>query len=210
MSDATQTSGLPNTPTGENRLLAFAHWLVALLIIHWVITCGRKLAAALYESWGPDDSFLAAHFGTTDRAQILTRITRALRRATELQADLFARRPTEQGFPIEARYAVRAQITDICRDLGFFPRAHTSVTASRTAQMRSPRAPRLRGEWPTPSLAATYPNLRAATGPPAKIHRGGAESAEMSLATRVYPGASPGAHPRLFRCTPILDARATL
>jgi hypothetical protein len=169
MNDATQTSGLPNTPTGENCLLAIAHWLIALLIIHWVIACGRKLAAALYKPWGPDDSFLAAHFGTTDRAQILTRVTRALHRATALQSDLFARRPTEQDFPIEARYAIRAQITDIFCDLGFFRRAAVRRCSPMPRRALAFRRTVGAGLKPAPTTRTRIQRTATATGPPAPV-----------------------------------------
>src|SRR5690242_14409371 len=102
MNAAAQTPGLPNPPTGAVCLLAVARWLVALFILHWLVIRGRTLAAALYKSWGPDDAFLAAHFGTTDRARILTHVTRVLHRAGALETELLARRPTEQEYPLDA------------------------------------------------------------------------------------------------------------
>ena len=136
MTAAAQTSEPTNPPTGVERLLDVARWLVFLLIIHWIVARGRELADALdWATGGPSDTFLARSFGTTDRAVVLTRITHILRRAAALQAELLARRPTEQGFPIEARRAIGAQIIDIGRDLGIFRRKSTA-TLARNAQPR--------------------------------------------------------------------------
>jgi len=169
MNAAAQTAGLPNASTGAERLLDLARWLVGLLIIHWIVTCGRRLAAALYKPSGPDDAFLAAHFGTTDRALILTRITRALHRAADLRAELLARSPIEQGYPIEVRRAIGARITDICCELGLFRSARTSVIACRTSLIAC-RTARKCG-FPTRPCNATRtaPPCRrptVATGPP--------------------------------------------
>jgi len=123
MTDAAHTSGLPNAPTGENCLLAVVRWLVALFILHSLIACGRKLAGALFKPSGPDDSFLVAIFGTTDRARIFVRLNGAVRRAVELQSVLLAHRPTDCGFPLEVRRAMAVQIVAICQDLGILPRA---------------------------------------------------------------------------------------
>ena len=203
MTAAAQTSEPTNPPTGKDCLLAIARWAVALLLVHWLIVCARKLAFVLQLGpTDPDDTFLLRHFGTTDTAIILPRITRALRRATALEANLHARRPTEQGFSIESCRAIAAEMVAICRDLGILRGARTSVIASRTAPRmrkgkRSPSFashPRLRGERPAASLAATCP-LRVATGPPRIIHRGDAEAAVMRLATRVYPRSFSGRAP---------------
>ena len=156
-----------NPLTGKDRLLAVARWLVAILLIHWLIACGRQLADALDQPWGPDDTFLAAYFGTTDRTQILARLTRALRHAADLEARLRARRPTEQGWPIEVHRATRAEIIDICQGLGFLRCAGTPVIAR--PKRSSFARPRVGGEWPIPFLAASLAGLRAATGPPAHL-----------------------------------------
>ena len=183
MTAAAQTSGLTDPSTDKVRLLAIARWLLALLIIHWLITCGRKLAAALHRGANaPDDNFLARHFGTTNRDDILARVTHAVRRATALEADVLARRPTEQGLPIEARRAIAAEIIDICRDLGIFRRARTSVTASRAASRvrRAKRTP----SFARPLVGSDSPTpARLATGPPPSSTK----TAEVNPAARVYP-----------------------
>ena len=168
MSAAAQTSEPANPPTGENRLLAVARWLLLLLLTHWIIGRGRQLAAALDQPWGPDDGFLATCFGTTDRTRIHARITRALRRAAALETDLLARRPTEQGFPVEARRAVGAEIIAICRELGIYP-GKPARAVRRSVRPLS----RFIGEpasltlvHPRPSPVTPHP-LQVATGPPA-------------------------------------------
>jgi hypothetical protein len=197
MNAAAQTSGLPNHSTDENRLRAVLRWLVALVIIHCLIAAGRKLAGALYKPSGPDDSFLAAHFGTTDRAQILARITCALHRAAALEDELFACHPTEQGFPIEA---IRARIVAICQDLGLFPRAAVRGRAHRFvgADFKPVPTTRVRIQ---PTLVR--PHRATATGPPNPSLRAPQSDAKQSPSfvrtdrRGCTPGASPGVHPRL-------------
>ena len=170
MTNAAHTSGLPNPSTGENRLFDFLRWLVTLLVVHVIIARGRHLAAALHEGNGPDDAFLVRHFGTTDRDQILARLTRALARATALEDALLACRPTEQGFSSETRGAYATQITDICRALGL-DLDPARPTATRPQNSPSPcgrglgprSGPRLGGGV----VPVTRRKLRArATGPP--------------------------------------------
>src|SRR5690242_7521747 len=121
MTAVAHTSVLPNPSTGEMRLFDVARWLITLLVVHYIIARARRLAAALHQPYGPDDAFLAHFFGTTDRDQILARMTSALHRAAALEHDLLARRPLEQGFSTETRSAYAAQIIAICRALGIIP-----------------------------------------------------------------------------------------
>ena len=183
MTDAAHTSGLPNAPTGENCLLAVVRWLVVLYTLHSLIACGRKLAGALFKPSGPDDSFLVAIFGTTDRARIFARLTGAVRRAGELQSMLLAHRPTEHGFPLEVRRAITAQLLAICQDLGILPRgaARRCTPVSHHTVGAGLRPASTKRTCMQPIIATT------ATGPPAQIRRGDAEAAEMKSATRVYP-----------------------
>src|SRR5690348_13735705 len=165
MTNAAHTSGLPNPSTGEMRLSDVARWLITLLVVHYIIVRARVLAAALHKPYGPDDAFLAHFFGTTDRDQILARMTRALSRAAALEHDLLARRPTEHGFSAETRGAYAAQIIDICRALGMLPArpkaARPTNSPSSCGRGLGPRSgPRMGG--------GVAPN---ATGPPC-IHRG--------------------------------------
>jgi hypothetical protein len=196
MTAAAQTSGLPNHSTGEDCLRAVLRWLIALVIIHCLIACGRKLAAGLYKPWGPDDNFLAHHFGTTDRARIFVRVTDAVRRAVELQSELFAHRPTEQGFSIEVCRAIAARLIAIGQDLGLYRRARTTTPAKNVqpCSLFSP-SPCGRGQGGGVTFVP-FTGQRVATGPPQNTplprSGGGREGVQ-----RVCPGAFPGAHPRL-------------
>ena len=180
MTAAAQTSEPANPTTGAVRPLATVRWLVALLLVHWLIGCARNLIAGLQLGpTDPDDTFLLRHFGTTDPAVILPRVTRALRRATALEADLRARRPTEQGFSTETCRAVAAEMIAICRDLGILRGAPARII--RNGQSVATRLSRLQRRFfpltlipPTTAAPATCvqptacPGLRAgATGPPA-------------------------------------------
>ena len=178
MTATAQTSGLPNPPAGADRLLAVARWLVLLLLLRWLTVRAQKLAAIL-QNGSPAWPGLRA--STAD----LDRIHRGLHRLAALEADLLARRPTEQGLPIEARRAIAAEVIDICCDLGIFGPARATAAATTTPRRtasRPPRAvrsaaharpPRRRGR-PIPSRIASRPGLRAArprqsTGPPARL-----------------------------------------
>ena len=195
MTNAARTSGLPNPSTGDMRLFDVARWLIAILVVHFIIARASRLAAALHKSYGPDDAFLAHFFGTTDRDQILARMTRALDRAAALEDELRTRRPLEQGFSNETRQAYAAQINDICRALGFFPSERPASRPLRTIR---------RGRFQTcPDTAAPTAPIRristAATGPPQRTPlplrgRGrrnapgeGAANGTLSPPTRVYP-----------------------
>ena len=180
MNAAAQTSGLTNPPTGVERLHDLVRWLIALLFIHWLTTRGRKLAADLCKPSGPDDTFLAAHFGTTDRAQILARITCALQRAADLQSELLARSPTEQGFSSEICRVIGARITEIGQELGIYPRAAEHGCASTPTRTPAPRRTVTAGFQPARTALARIQRaptaarpLRAeATGPPrSRQHR---------------------------------------
>jgi len=200
MTNAARTSGLPNPSTGEMRLLDVARWLIAILVVHFIIVRARVLAAALHKPYGPDDAFLAHFFGTTDRDRILARMTSALSRAAALEHDLLARRPTEHGFSTETRSAYAAQIIDICRALGIIP-AKPTVARAKTACAHPTvgaglkPAPTIRMPVQRPATTAC-PGLRAgATGPPAIIHRG---DAEIIPPARVYPWSFSRRAPALF------------
>ena len=170
MTAATQTSEPANPPTEVVRLLAAARRLVALLLVHWLISCARNLIAGLQLGpTDPDDTFLLRHFGTTDPAVILPCVTRALRRATALEADLHARRPTEQGFSIEACRVIAAALIAICRDLGILRARSIRTIARRTHRRifhrlrRTPTARRSQARSIGP-LRGPIPSR--ATGPP--------------------------------------------
>ena len=174
MTAAAQTSGLNNPPTGVDRLLDLARWLVALLFIHWLIAVGRDLADV------PDEALPARRFGITDVPLIRSRIARGLRRAVEFEAELLAH-PIQRGMPESVRRAIAATLIDICRDLGIF-RPASSRAIRRTSLHRrvfhslrrfAGQPARLTRARPTPSPTAT--------GPPARL------TAEITSATRVYP-----------------------
>lgn len=173
MTAAAQTSEPTNPPTGAVRLLATARWLVALLLVHCLIGWARNLTAVLQLGpTDPDDTFLLRHFGTTDPAIILPRVARALRRATALQADLHARRPTEQGFSIEACRVIAAEMTAICRDLGILRGAPARI--ARSGHSAASYRNLVRRCWfprtvsrPTNAAAPATSAQPTATGPPA-------------------------------------------
>ena len=223
MNAAAQTPGLNQPPTGVECLLAAARWLIALIFIHWIIACGHALAAAARRPSGlpgadtPEDSLLVRHFGTTDRARIWPRITRALRRAAALEAQLLARRPIEQGFSLETCRAIAAEMLAICRDLGM---SRGGTTALKPTPSRRRRRPCSRRSIPRMSLArarrlpshVTVPRP-AATGPPrstplprsARERSAGAArreraqpAAQTHTDTRVYPWSLSGVHTRAF------------
>ena len=172
MTDVAHTSGLPNPPTGEIRLLDLVHWVIALYLIHWLAARVRELAAGLDRLSDPA-------------------IVSILARAAALRALLLARRPTRHGFPIEARRAVAAAIEGICRDIERFRAAcrtrPTSAPASRVA---------CRGRFQSgPCTAApTAPvrrgSIAAATGPP-NVHRACATRGR-GLGREGCPIAAPG------------------
>ena len=185
MTAAAQTSEPTNPTTGKVRLLAAARWLVALLLVHWLIGCARKLIAGLQLGpTDPDDTFLLRHFGTTDTTIILPRVTRALRRATALEAELLARRPTERGFPTETCRAVGARIADICRDLGIFRASRRNRAAPAHLSSRTAR----RGGFETRPYNANpaIPARRRSTGPratgPPQVHLARAAGEVASVA----------------------------
>ena len=47
MTNAARTSGLPNPPTGDMRLFDLARWLIAILVVRFIIARASRLAAAL-------------------------------------------------------------------------------------------------------------------------------------------------------------------
>ena len=195
MTNAAHTSGLPNPSTGENRLFDFLRWLVTLLVVHVIIARGRHLAAALHEGNGPDDAFLVRHFGTTDRDQILARLTRALARATALEDALLACRPTEQGFSSETRGAYATQITDICRALGL-DLDPARPTATRPQNSPSPCG---RGLGPPSGPRLGGGVVPTATGPP---YTSPALRAGEGAARRTAANTNAGVPPELLRaCT---------
>ena len=187
MTAAVQTSGLTTNPqTGKDRLLAALRWLVTLLLVHCIIVRGRALAAALAQpDTAPDDTFLAHHFGTTDHAVVLARVTNGLRRAADFEAALLAAGPADPRLAdIAHRRANAAVLVDIGRDLGFF-RARPAATLARKPRPRFfPLA------FGLPAIAARSAPAPVATGPPEHAPRpdlGDAETAEITSATRVHP-----------------------
>lgn len=195
MTEAVQTSGLTNPPTGKERLLAIARWLLAFLFAHVLIIRARELTAILRRHPGSlDDTVLARRFGTTDRGQIQTRVTRALRRATALAADLLARHPAGQGLPLASSHAVVAEIIAICRDLGIPLRARPAAARAISMSRRVFHPARATRTARRSQACPAIPPL--ATGPPG-IGTGGFQTRPDSAATttRVYPWSFSGRTP---------------
>ena len=202
MSAVAPPSEPTNLPIGEVRLLAAVRWLVALILVHWLIGCARKLIAGLQLGpTDPDDTFLLRHFGTTDTAVILPRASRALRRATALQADLHARRPTEQDFSTKACRAIAVELIAICRDLGILRAKSISAVAKRVHRRifhRSRRTPPARRGQVRSIGPLRGPIPLRATGPPWP-HHGDAENDELRIADADVPlGLDPRARTRVF------------
>ena len=174
MSAAAQTSGLNDNPTtGKDCLLAAVRWLVTVMLIRWLIVRGHALTAAIHRrSATPADAVLIRRFGTADITLILDRISRGLRRAAALEAELLAIRPTVQSAmaDIARRRAIAAVIIDICGDLGIF-RARPAPAMRRSTTRRARRIPSYarsihrNAAAPAVMRAASSPRARA-TGPP--------------------------------------------
>lgn len=97
MTAAAPAPDLTNPSTAAVRLLAALRWFVLLLLIHWLIAGGRKLSVALRQGTAhPDFPLFTRRFGTADPAVIRARITRGLRRAIDLEAELLSTGPTDQ------------------------------------------------------------------------------------------------------------------
>ena len=153
MSAAAQTPGLTNHSTGAERLLSVARWLVAIILIRWLILRGRELAAHL-------EPHAAAG------------VIQAVRRAVALEAELLAIHPAgPEMADIAHRRAIAAVIIEICRGLGIF--RPLAAPAPRRRRI-GPRSGSRRGHHPSilrmsPDQARLPPSP-AATGPPRGPH----------------------------------------
>ncbi len=177
MTAAAPAPDLTNPSTAAVRLLAALRWFVLLLLIHWLIAGGRKLAAALRQGAAhPDFPLFTRRFGTTDPAVIRARITRGLHRAIALEAELRSTGPTDQRMAdIAHRRAIAAIIIDIGRDLGVLrAAARIACRGHRVASHLN----RVRGRWfpialgqPARTAVPAACAQPAATGPPASQPR---------------------------------------
>ena len=165
MTAAAQTPDLTDRFTGKDCLLAVARWLVVVLLLRWLIARGTRIAARLHHPSVATD---------------LARITRGLRRAAALEAELLATGPTDRRMAeIAHRRAIAAEIIDICRDLGVFrgrPCGAVPKNVRRRVFHRSRPAATLRRGQARPAIPSR------ATGPPYP-HRAAHAQAE----TRVCP-----------------------
>jgi len=174
MNDAAPSPGLTNPTTAALRLLAALRWLVLLLLIHWLIAGGRKLAAALRQgAEHPHFPHFAKRFGTDDPAIIRDRIAGGLRRATALQAELLATGPADPRLAdIAYRRAIGAVVIDIGRALGVFRDAPARIVRRNSNLVPRPlfpftAEPAILAAPATCAQPSACPGLRAgATGPP--------------------------------------------
>ena len=165
---AAPTPGLTNPTTAALRLLAALRWLALLLLINWLIACGRRLTAVLRKGADhPHFAHAARRFGTDDCAVIRARIAGGLRRAAALEDELLATGPADPRLADLAHCrAIGAQVMDIGREIGVF---RDAPAPARIIRRNSSRVQRPLFPLTVEPAIATAPAACAqptATGPP--------------------------------------------